>query len=970
MFMYLIEKIKLYFSNLRLGKALVWIIATLLYANSGLLAQDICYTCWDYLKLAPVGKAEHEAKLDEQILLLELGQPISYTQLVENYTVLRRLDSQHFIVKKNKKSFSEVGSLYKSNHLWKLDKEVVGWLQAESGSYRELAIKAKSALDLSGIDNEKVLSSNKNHFYYTLRISVEELQTLLNSQLQIEYVGTAPPKATTESLLQDNDLTVNQINYIHHAQASLNGSSQVISIKENKFNEEDLDLRGRVAPAYNPAPVFEAHATQMATYIAGAANTSPQSRGVVNAAAVSTTDFNADNYFPNSFSEYFNPFGIRLQNHSYGVGAGGDANIYDPTAQAYDQQASEHPEIIHVFSVGNPRATAPTEGKYKDLAGVALLTGSFKQAKNIITVGSVDSVLRVDLGNASGPAYDGRVKPDFVAYSVGGSSNSAALVSGVTAQLQQKYKQKTGSYPNIALIKSVLAASAQDVGRAGPDFDSGWGNIQAKAAQAILDNNQFQQKTISLNQSQTINLSVPANAKNLRIALAWVDEPADINSNVALVQDIDLKVSGGGQDYLPWILDSSASIEALEKPAVRGEDHLNVIEVVSIEDPTSTAYTISISGTDLPFGNQECYVSWYYQVENEFTWTYPTGSDNAPLYGERPPFLRWESSYPQNTTGILEMKKTDGSWLTLKSNVPLSQSFQYWMPPEEAMLSQLRMTVNGKTYTTDQFTVARQQRPELGFACADSILIQWEKLASASAYNLYTLGDKYLKLVKQTTDTLSLLKDTQLTAGYFAIAPVINGKEAARSLLYNTENMGVGCFDAGFYAQLSTDDPRQGRLILNLGTIYGVDRVVFERRTDNGTYSEELSVNEVTSSQLDVSGISLNNGPNLFRAVIYLKNGQSVVTNDDVIISIGTRGILVAPNFISQQEGISLLVRPFTESGEVYLYDAQGKIFYGQQLRTETFEYTLYPDYMKTGIYYLVVWLDGNRYTEKIVVLE
>jgi len=42
--------------------------------------------------------------------------------------------------------------------------------------------------------------------------------------------------------------------------------------------------------------------------------------------------------------------------------------------------------------------------------------------------------------SSRGPAYDGRVKPELVAFAEDGSSGAAAIVSGISLVAQQTYK--------------------------------------------------------------------------------------------------------------------------------------------------------------------------------------------------------------------------------------------------------------------------------------------------------------------------------------------------------------------------------------------------------------------------------------------------------------------------------------------------------------------------------------------------
>ena len=123
-----------------------------------------------------------------------------------------------------------------------------------------------------------------------------------------------------------------------------------------------------------------------------------------------------------------------------------------------------NPALVHVFSSGNSGSTASVAGLYGGIAGFANLTGSFKMAKNIITVGATDSFNIVAALSSKGPAFDGRVKPEMVAFGEDGTSGAAALVSGTAALIQHAYKSTYKNLPTAALVKAILLNSADDIG--------------------------------------------------------------------------------------------------------------------------------------------------------------------------------------------------------------------------------------------------------------------------------------------------------------------------------------------------------------------------------------------------------------------------------------------------------------------------------------------------------------------------
>lgn len=212
-------------------------------------------------------------------------------------------------------------------------------------------------------------------------------------------------------------------------------------------------------------------------------------------------------------------------------------------------------------------------GLMRVLVVMLILRAIISRQKIFLRWGAVDTLLRIDPFVSKGPAYDGRVKPEMVAYSSLGSSSAAAITTGATALLQQAYQgMYTGEMPSAELLKAVLLNTAEDVGPAQVDYLSGYGNLQAHKALETIQQQQFLQGEIQQDQERTFILNVPANARNLKITLVWHDAPAPVNSNKALVNDLDLSLlhSASGGKWLPWVLNSYPHPDSLALPATRG----------------------------------------------------------------------------------------------------------------------------------------------------------------------------------------------------------------------------------------------------------------------------------------------------------------------------------------------------------------------------------------------------------------
>jgi hypothetical protein len=150
-------------------------------------------------------------------------------------------------------------------------------------------------------------------------------------------------------------------------------------------------------------------------------------------------------------------------------------------------------------------------------------------------------------------------------------------------------------------MKALLIGTAQDLGRPGPDYSFGHGRIDVhKAADVLLVDSP---KVVELSDGEVEEwvFRVRRGLEELRVVLAWDDPDAAPMSDPALVNDLDLLVLGpGGTEYEPWVLNPADP----DANAVRGVDHLNNVEHVTVADPAEGLWTVRVTGTNVPEGPQ------------------------------------------------------------------------------------------------------------------------------------------------------------------------------------------------------------------------------------------------------------------------------------------------------------------------------------------------------------------------------
>jgi len=339
-----------------------------------------------------------------------------------------------------------------------------------------------------------------------------------------------------------------------------------------------------------------------------------------------------------------NSLGSDVADDGYDCDRHGD---YGMTAALIDgivrgDNASVQSSVLTVWSAGNERTGQATGSPVVGRCGANYsTTGPPACAKNPIHVGAInsdgDSMTRF---SSWGPCDDGRLKPLVVGAgcelgrtsgelyidsslsdgddSFGGpgwcgTSAATAAVAGVLALMIEQWRDSGYGGPTDrplpGLFRAVLMHTARDLGPDGPDFTFGYGEVDAQAAIDLIrsasslgsSGKQWGADLVDQGETDSFAITVPPNAGELKVSLAWDDAAAAAFAAKALVNDLDLLlIDPGSEQHRPSTLNAaSPHLEAI--PGINMVDNQ---EQVLIEFPAQGVWTILVSGTTVPSGPQ------------------------------------------------------------------------------------------------------------------------------------------------------------------------------------------------------------------------------------------------------------------------------------------------------------------------------------------------------------------------------
>ncbi len=252
-------------------------------------------------------------------------------------------------------------------------------------------------------------------------------------------------------------------------------------------------------------------------------------------------------------------------------------------------------------------------------------------AKNALTVGACGNGTQsntVWFESSRGPCRDERIKPNLLApgvdvatadgrqphayLSASGTSISAPAASGALMLLRQYFAE--GWYPtgtpdsahritqlSSALMRALaIAATDSNVGTEyPPNKEAGWGRLDVSTIMHFSDDSNgldFLDESVGVATGEDITYQFELSGRApLHVVLAWTDTAAAPGAAIAIVNDLDLELSGpdgtryrGNQFYNGWSWVNSPN-----------RDERNVEEVCLVPHPLGGRWTVRVIGRNV-----------------------------------------------------------------------------------------------------------------------------------------------------------------------------------------------------------------------------------------------------------------------------------------------------------------------------------------------------------------------------------
>ncbi|MCI5084143.1 MAG: S8 family serine peptidase [Saprospiraceae bacterium] len=564
-----------------------------------------------------------------------------------------------------------------------------------------------------------------------------------------------------------------------------------------------IDFQGRVQQ--NAESEGGSHGDMTAGLAVGAGNLDPRARGMAPGAHLMLHDIEGYPHIQNAV-EYMQTDSIYITSTSYYEVCGG---FYTGNTRQVDALVYDTETLSMIYSMGNSasQGCSPVYGDVVDANGRRFgnITGGQKAGKNTIAVANLLWDGRLHAASSLGPALDGRIKPDLAAQGHGqyttdknntyqyssGTSAAAPTVAGIDAVLYQAYKYYHGEVPDAAFTKACMLNTAEDLGRPGPDYEYGWGQVHAQRALSIIEEETFLKDSITHQQNRWHNIYVPAGTQQLRVMVYWTDPEASVYAQKTLVNDLDMKLyTPANQVFLPWTLSTFPHIDSLTSPAHRGADHINNMEQITIDQPQAGNYQIQIQGFEVPTGPQSYYLVYYFE-NTDLEIMYPVA--DSKLQPGKSVDIHWDAFDDHLPFELAYLPEGSTTWQTINENIaPEKRAFKWTIPTNVHGRVQFRVKRGNQT-SISATNVLKVPDFAVEAVHPEEARVYWTPVEGAAQYDIYMLGEKYMEKIGTTNQNSFPFETSNGAEHWIAVASRrADGVESPRSIAQFYEHNSCG----------------------------------------------------------------------------------------------------------------------------------------------------------------------------------
>ncbi len=608
-------------------------------------------------------------------------------------------------------------------------------------------------------DGIKVLQENGVNNFLRIAIPQDRIEEIA-SLPYVSFLEPVPPPGEPEDTEGRSLHRANTLDTQFPSGRKYRGDGVGVLCRDDGDVGPHIDFHGRLNSDY-VGGFGGSHGDGVSGILAGAGNLNPRYRGMAAGADLYVTNYDAT--FLDETMMLFFDHNVIVTNSSYGDGCN---DGYLQSTETVDQQVYENPTLLHVFSCGN---SGGSNCGYGAGSGWGNITGGHKQGKNVIATANLYNTGVLVNSSSRGPAFDGRIKPDIAANGqdhistepdneyegFGGTSGASPNIVGISAMLHQAHRElNNGETAESGLIKGTILNTANDLGNPGPDFQFGWGHINAYRAALTIEENRFFKATVMPGDTNVHTITIPEGVVQARIMTYWMEPPATVMTTKALINDLDTRmIDTSGNEYRPWVLDPTPDPVNLSTPAIKGEDHLNNMEQISLENPTAGEYTLEVAGFELPFGEHEYYVIWEFRTA-DLTLVYPFGGEHlVPGEVER---INWDAEGVNDPFQLYYSIDGGDNWLFIEEIIGTQRQYNWTVPQSLTGNGLFRIQRDTLFDVSDApFNIAPvPNNLTIVKVCPDYVTLAWDPLAEATSYDVYKLGQKYMEVAANTTSTI------------------------------------------------------------------------------------------------------------------------------------------------------------------------------------------------------------------------